>query len=95
MAFIATIEVFSDTSRFKITNDPLGTGTRIALEVSFPSNDGNGDCSTCSSFCNYHIQSSTWYFLCMLSGFGHLYRSVLSLRPFTTPKVSSIAFSIG
>jgi hypothetical protein len=35
MAFIATIEVFSDTSRFKITNDPLGTGTRIALEVSF------------------------------------------------------------
>jgi hypothetical protein len=33
MAFIATIEVFSDTSRFKITNDPLGTGTRIALEV--------------------------------------------------------------
>jgi hypothetical protein len=41
MAFIATIEVFSDTSRFKITNDPLGTGTRIALEVGFPSNDGN------------------------------------------------------
>jgi hypothetical protein len=34
MAFIATIEVSFDTSRFKITNDP-GTGTRIALEVSF------------------------------------------------------------
>jgi hypothetical protein len=41
MALIATIEVSFDTSRFKITNDPLGTGTRIALEVSLPSNDGN------------------------------------------------------
>jgi hypothetical protein len=40
MAFIATIEVFSDTSRFKITNDPLEQErTRIAL--GFPSNDGN------------------------------------------------------
>jgi len=27
--------------RFRIARDPLGTGTRIALEVNLPSNDGN------------------------------------------------------
>jgi hypothetical protein len=34
-------EVVFDTSKFKTTKEPLGTGTRIAFEVSFPSNDGN------------------------------------------------------
>ena len=41
MLFTAAMVVFLPTSRFKTTKDPLGTGTRIALDVNFPAKLGN------------------------------------------------------
>ncbi len=40
-ALISSTVVLDLISRFKIANDPFGTGTRIALEVSLPFNEGN------------------------------------------------------
>jgi hypothetical protein len=48
-------EVVFETSKFKTTKEPFGTGTRIAFEVSFPSNDGNALQQHSACFGNYHI----------------------------------------
>lgn len=40
MAFNSSLLVSFSSSKFKIARDPFGTGTRIALEVSFPSKEG-------------------------------------------------------
>src|SRR5690606_17013992 len=39
--FISSTVVMDFNSRFKMAREPLGTGTRIAFDVSFPARTGN------------------------------------------------------
>ena len=41
IALMSSTEVCLFTSKVKTTNEPFGTGTRIALEVNFPAKEGN------------------------------------------------------
>ena len=42
MLFTSSTEVILSTSKFNTTNEPFGTGTRIAFEVNLPARFGWG-----------------------------------------------------
>ena len=72
MALSASRVVSVLSCRFKTTNDPLGTGTRMALDVNLPSNAGSAFATAFPAPVSVMTMLRAaalplWYFLCMLS----------------------------